>query len=205
MTGSEKVGTTVRQCALFLLTCQSCQKLGDTHWGETPPRSQALCDQGTQTSSCQLSDPRAGAGWEEVKGQAGPLALGLSSLYSQQVWGPIRPVNSEVRTQSGYDQYPSGPSLHTRVRSYLHCVVICCRGQPLPIRAEPETPHSLAVPLKKMKRTKLFGGAWVPPHLPIPNGCPETQGLPKDQPQKGCIVTAGRHERHFYVARLPGL
>lgn len=60
-------------------------------------------------------------------------------------------------------------------------------------------------PCGRRKETKLFGGAWVPQHLPTPNACPEAQGLPKDQPQKGWMVTTGRQEGSFYVARLPGL
>lgn len=99
----------------LLLTCQSCQKPGGTRWGETPPHSQAPCGQGTQTSSCQQSGPRAGQGGVEVRTGPGTLAarppsIPASALYPQTTfhsgWAWDRhasPMGREVRTQPECD------------------------------------------------------------------------------------------------------
>lgn len=80
---------------------------------------------------------------------------------------PRRAVGTSLSVTSSRQAPALGPGPSG---SYLHCVVICSRCQPLPVGAEPETPHGLAVPLRRTEH-RLTLGAWprtLPPHHPTP-------------------------------------
>lgn len=86
-----------------------------------------------------------------------PPALDVQATFrSRQAW--------DTRARSGGRRGP-GPSALGRpqapapgpgqARSYLHCVVIGGRRQPLPVGAEPEAPHGLAVSLRRGQSPEL--------------------------------------------------
>lgn len=97
------------------------------------------------------------------------------------------------------DQQTPGPGPGPgQAGSYLHCVVICSRRQPLPVGAEPETPHGLAVPLGRTE------------HRAHPWGL--AQGLPSPPPHatpafdKQCILRCrqrGKTCRRRHRGALP--
>lgn len=90
---------------------------------------------------------------------------------------------------------PQSPALGPRLAaSYLHHVVICGGCQPLPVRAEPETPHGLAVPLRTRQGTRA-GGAW-PCGLPSPP-------LLLPALHKQCFLGAGREVTDRQLRGMP--
>lgn len=108
--------------------------------------------------------PELGWGGVGVRtGRALPLAPPSSpsslSTPHRPLWvglGHATPIRREVRTAPESDQQPPAPSPGPRLcLRYLHCVVVRSRRQPLPVGAEPQAPHGLAVPLRSGQGTGL--------------------------------------------------
>lgn len=77
-----------------------------------------------------------------------------------------------MRTQLSVISRCQSPALgQGQAGRYLHGVVVCSRCQPLPVGAEPETTHGLAVPLRRRQNTRLTLGAW-------PQGLPSLRPTP---------------------------